>query len=287
VTGIHEAREALGKRLRDIRLDAGLNGRELAVRAGWPPSKVSKIEYGKQTPTDEDLRVWCGHCRAESQVADLIATLRNVEAAYLEYKRINAAGLRQPQRMRAKLEAETRFTRWYEPCLVPGPLQTPDYVSGVMRKVTDFYEIPAGDFDAAVAKRLERQRILYNGNHRFHFILAEQVLHTTVGDNDVMRAQLDRLLIAMSLPRVVIGIIPTDASYEVPTTNFVMYDTQRVLVETIAAELTITQPREIALYERTFQALAKQAVVGKAARALMVSELERRRGAIDADGDDA
>lgn len=272
---VREAREALGQRLREIRKDAGLTGRALARLAGWHESKVSKIEYGKQAPSETDIRVWCQHCRANKQVADLIATLRNVEAAYLEYKRINANGLRHPQQMRSKLEAQTRLTRWYEPCLVPGPLQIPEYVGAILRKVTDFYEIPADDFDAALTKRLERQRILYKGNHRFYFILAEQVLHTTVGDNDVMTAQLDRLLVAMSLPRVVIGVIPADAAYEVPTTNFVMYDMRQVQVETIAAELTITQPRELELYERTFQALAKQAVYGVQARAVIQSRLER------------
>lgn len=286
MTGVHEAREALGQRLRDIRMDAGLNGRQLAALAGWHSSKVSKIEYGKQQPDDKDIRVWCRHCGAEKQVTDLIASLRNVEAAYLEYKRINATGLRHPQQMRSKLEAETRLTRWYEPCLMPGPLQTPDYIAEVLRKVTEFYEIPTNDFEVAVAKRLERQQILYRGNHRFHFILAEQVLHTTVGDDDIMTAQLDRLLIAMSLPRVVISIIPARAHYEVPTTNFVLYDRRRVQVETIAAELTITQPRETALYERTFQTLAKQGVVGNEARALITTALALRRRT-KPNGDDA
>jgi transcriptional regulator with XRE-family HTH domain len=277
VSGAHEARETLGRRLRDLRVDAELNGRQLATLAGWQSSKVSKIEYGKQMPTDADIRAWCRHCGAHNQVADLIATLRNVEAAYLEYKRIMAAGLRHPQQTRSKLENETRYTRWYEPCLVPGFLQTSDYLISVLRKVTAFYEIPTDDFDAAVTKRLDRQRNLHQGNRRYHFILAEQVLFTTVGDDDVMIAQLDRLLRAMSLPRVVISIIPANASYEVPTTNFVLYDRHRVQVETIAAELTITQPREVALYEKTFLTLAKQAVIGDAARALITAALDRRQ----------
>ncbi len=279
MSGAHEAREALGRRLHDLRVDAELTGRQLATLAGWQSSKVSKIEYGKQMPTDADIRAWCRHCGSNKQVPDLIATLRNVEAAYLEYKRIMAAGLRHPQQARAKLENETRHTRWYEPCLIPGFLQTPDYLIGVLRKVTAFYEIPTDDFESAVAKRLERQRNLYQatGKRRFHFILAEQVLCTTVGDDDVMIAQLDRLLRAMSLPRVIISIIPANAPYEVPTTNFVLYDRHRVQVETIAAELTITQPREVALYEKTFLALAKQAVIGDAARALITTALDRRR----------
>jgi hypothetical protein len=60
--------------------------------------------------------------------------------------------------------------------------------------------------------------------------------------------QLDRLLVAITLPHVKLGIIPTGADYEVPTNNFIMYDDKVVHVETVSAELTIKQPREVALY---------------------------------------
>ncbi|NNH73159.1 hypothetical protein HLB23_25430 [Nocardia uniformis] len=44
-------------------------------------------------------------------------------------------------------------------------------------------------------------------------------------------------------------------------------------METITAELTTAQPREIALYEKTFCTLTEQAVIGDAARTLIVSGL--------------
>ncbi|WP_280364065.1 hypothetical protein [Nocardia wallacei] len=47
-------------------------------------------------------------------------------------------------------------------------------------------------------------------------------------------------------------------------------------METITAESTITQPREIALYEKVFTALTEQAVHGEAAREMIAAELERR-----------
>lgn len=282
MTGVHEAREALGQRLRDLRLDAGLNGRQFAALTGWVPSKVSKIEYGKQTPTDTDIEVWCRHCQAQRQIPDLIATLRNVEAAYMEWRRITGTGIKLRQQQSAPLEAETRLMRWYEPVLVPGLLQTPDYTNALMQKLVTFYDIP-DDIEEAVAVRMERQQGLYRGNHRFHFIIAEQALQTVIGDSGIMMGQLDRLLIAMSLPRVVVGIIPNRTAYEVPTTNFTMFDQRLVKVETVAAELNITQPREIALYDKTFQALNQQALYGANARALMVAELDRLRGRLESD----
>jgi transcriptional regulator with XRE-family HTH domain len=269
-TTAKEAREAFGERLRNLRKDAGLTGRQLSELAGWPPSKVSKIEYGKQAPTDDDVRVWCIHTRSANQVPDLIANLRNVETAYLEWRR-----MRLPHRQKQSIaaEAKTNLMRWYEPVLVPGLLQTPPYAEAILRTVLDFCDEPETDIDASLAARLERQQVLYRGNHRFYFILAEQVLHTRVGTSDVMVEQMDRLLTAMSLPRVVLGIVPSARRYTAPTNNFIMFDSRMVQVETVSAELTITQPSEIALYERSFHRLKDQAVHGADARAMIMAAM--------------
>lgn len=166
--------------------------------------------------------------------------------------------------------------RWYEPVLVPGILQTAEYAAAVMRRVIDFYGIP-DDLEAGVAARMERQQILYKGQHRFHFILAEQALHTLVGDTHVMIGQLDRLLSVLSLPRVRLGILPTSHSYRVPTNQFIMFDDRTVHVEAISAELAITQPREVVLYTRAFQELSKLAVYTQGARDLIETSLHNHR----------
>ncbi|MGH3477510.1 MAG: helix-turn-helix domain-containing protein [Pseudonocardiaceae bacterium] len=269
-SSVHQAKEALGHRLRDLRKDAGLTGRGLAELAGWHSSKVSKIEFGKQAPSEDDIRVWCHHAGADSHIPDLIATVRHIEAMYVEWRRMLGTGTRRRQQISRTLEAQTRLIRWYEPILIPGLLHTAEYAEAVMRRVIDFYQIP-DDLDAGVAARMERQHILYNGDHRFHFIIAQQALHTTVGDAGVMIGQLDRLLTAMSLPRVILGIIPANAGYRVPTNQFIMFDNRLVHVETISAELTISQPREIALYNKTFAELSRQAVTGQAARTLIAT----------------
>lgn len=275
-SSVHQAREALGHRLRDIRKDAGLTGRELATLAGWHSSKVSKIEYGKQTPSEDDIRVWCRHTKTGNQVADLIAAVRNIEAMYVEWRRMLGTGTRRRQQASRILEANTRLMRWYEPLLVPGILHTVEYAEAVMRRVIEFYDIP-DDLDAGVAERMERQQTLYRGNHRFRFLITQQALLTTVGDSNVMIGQLDRLLVVMALPRITLGIIPALAEYRVPTNQFIMFDNRLVHVETVSAELTIKQSREIALYGKAFEELAKIAVIGNAARALITAALENRR----------
>jgi transcriptional regulator with XRE-family HTH domain len=89
-----QAQEALGVRLRELRKDAGLTGRALATATRQHYNRVSKIEHGVQPPSDRDIRDWCHACDAEDQIPDLIATLRAVESAYLEFRRQSRAGMK-------------------------------------------------------------------------------------------------------------------------------------------------------------------------------------------------
>ncbi|MEV6769601.1 DUF5753 domain-containing protein [Nocardia sp. NPDC051030] len=206
---------------------------------------------------------------------DLIASVRNIEAAYMEWRRILGTGTKRRQQASVKLEADTESMRWFEPFLIPGLLQTAEYAEEILRNVIEFYRT-SNDLDEGVSKRMERQQILYRRNHRFHFVIAEQALNTTVGDDHVMIGQLDRLLAVATMARVTLGIVPAKALYRVPISNFIMFDNRLVMVETVTAEMAITQPREIVLYGRTFDTLANQSVTGEAARALIRNALELR-----------
>ncbi|UGT40180.1 helix-turn-helix domain-containing protein [Nocardia yamanashiensis] len=275
VDSVQEASEALGKRLREIRRDAGVTGRELAARAHWHESKVSRIEHGKVRPSTADLRAYCTHCDANEQLADLLASLHNIDSAWLEWRRLLGTGVRRGQQLALKLEAETAIIRNYEPQIIPGLLQTAEYAEAKLKRVIEFYRLP-DDLDAGVSKRMERQQILYKRGHQFHFLIAEASLYTTVGDDQVMRGQLDRLQTIIGMPRVTLGIIPLMAEALVVVEGFMMFDNRMVKVEAHTAELTVTQPREVALYGRAFDTLAGQSATGEAARALIRTALHQR-----------
>ncbi|MFF3224127.1 helix-turn-helix domain-containing protein [Nocardia suismassiliense] len=276
-SSVHQARQALGQTLRGLRRDAGLSGRQLASLAGWHESTVSKIETGDRSPTEDQLRAYCIHTGNEEQLPDLIATLRNVEATYLEWRRVLGTGTKRRQNQAVKLAEASRLMRIFQPHIIPGILQTAEYAAAVLRRYVDFYHVP-DDVEEGVAKRLERQQLLYKGDHRFHILIAEQALHTTVGADSEMLGQLDRLLAVIGLPRVRLGVVPTAAELPMQITNFVMFDDRLVLVETVAAELSVTQPREIAVYGRVFEILSGQSVTGEAARGLVRRAMETRSG---------
>jgi hypothetical protein len=273
-----QAQEALGARLREIRKDAGLSGRVLAAVTGQHYTRVSKIENGVQPPTDQDIRDWCRACTAEEQIADLIATARAVESAYLEFRRQARAGMRRVLGAHTTRRYEhTSVFRIYEHNAIPGLFQTAAHSAAMLSFWIGFLEVP-NDLDAAVAARAERQRVLYQRGKQFSVVLEEQALRTWFGTAEVQEEQLRRLLEVMSMPAVSLGIIPLMTERTgVASAGFWIFDTSIVALEIPTASIEVTRPQEIELYTRMFDHLKATAVYGPAARALIAKVLSELR----------
>ncbi|MFM9583566.1 helix-turn-helix domain-containing protein [Streptomyces caniscabiei] len=274
-TQVEEALQALGARLRGFRKDAGFtSGRAFARATSWQESKVSRIENGKQRPSEDDIRVWCEMTGQGDQLGDLVAIVRHVDELWLEWRRQLQTGVEKRQRQAIPVYARTKVFRIWHPTVVWGTLQTSEYAAEVFQQGVSYYEIP-NDAEAAVAKRLERQQYLYQGDRIFNVLLGEQALYTNFGGPEVMRGQLDRLLAVMRLPRLSLGIVPRSAPTSIwPGNAFSMFDDRLVLVETYSAELSVTQPREIELYTKAFALLKQSAVYGTAVRDLISTAIQ-------------
>src|SRR5487761_1008915 len=256
---VERARQALGARLREIRMDARLNARQLAELTGWHFTKISRLEHGVRLPSAEDIDAWCRHCGAEDQAQDLIATARAVDAMYTEWRRKMRSGLKHFQDSYLPLYEETTRFRAYETIFVPDLLATASYTTAVLKTWTELMSLPA-DVDSAVAARMQRQNVLYSRSHHFDVILEEQVLLTQVGDPDVMAGQLDRLMAMASVPSVRMGIIPARAQRATGGhSSFWIFDDGRVQIETPSALLVVTQPEEISIYAQIFDTLRRSA----------------------------
>ncbi|MEV6773357.1 helix-turn-helix transcriptional regulator [Nocardia sp. NPDC051030] len=269
-----EARRALGARLRDVRKDAGLSARQLAAVTGQHFTRVSKIENGIQSPTDQDIRDWCHACAAEDQIADLTAALRVVDSAYLEFRRESRAGLKRVLGAHTQQRyQQTKVFRIYEHNVIPGLFQTAEYSGAMLSFWIRFLGAP-NDIGDAVAIRMERQRILHRGGKRFVVVLEEQALRTWFGDATVQVGQLGRLLELMSAPNISIGIIPLMIKRAaVASAGFWIFDDDLVALETPTASIQVTQPAECEMYARMFEVLKQSAVYGRDARALVLKVL--------------
>src|SRR5215469_6092711 len=247
------AQEALGARMREIRLDAGLSARALAFATGQHFTRVSKIEHGVQAPSDKDIRDWCSACGADGQVPDLIATARSVATMYQEFRRQARAGMKRVLGPHTdERYAATATFRIYEHNAVPGLFQTAAYCESMVAFWIGFLGIP-NDLQAAVAARMARQQILADSGKRFTVVLEEQALRTWFGTAEVQAGQLGRLLEVMGLPGVCLGIIPMMTERTgVPSAPFRIFDDVLVALETPTAAIEVTQPEEIGAYVRMF-----------------------------------
>jgi transcriptional regulator with XRE-family HTH domain len=268
-SNVHEARTALGKRLRELRSSAGISGRRLAESLSWPPSKVSKLENGRQTPTDDDIRDWTRVTGSVAETDALLASLHTLEVQHAEWQRVMRTGLRPRQQALIEWDQRTRLFRAFEATVVPGLLQTAEYARARFAEGIRRLKLP-NDINDAVAARVQRQEILYRPDKRFHFVLTEAALRFRLCPPEVMLGQLDRLVSLSQLPNVRLGVIGFETQYATsPWHGFWLYDSERVLIETFSASLDLRQPQEIELYENAFEQLAAVASYGRAARGII------------------
>lgn len=234
-------------------------------------SKVSRIENARTAPSPADIRAWARTCGADRLSEELTDALRAVEGTWIEWRRMERTGLRTAQESVRPLYERTRAFRAYDSWIVPGLLQTMSYTTTVLRAVRQRRGLEVDDVNAAVAERMDRQHVLYEGRHTFAFVLEEAVLRAGIGGREVMREQLRHLLTVGFLPSVSLGIVPMqpDRSVMRPVEGFWIFDRAQVAVELVSGHLTITQPREVEMYVRVFREMCDLAVYGQGARDLI------------------
>ncbi|MFC5182792.1 helix-turn-helix domain-containing protein [Actinomadura harenae] len=275
---IQDARRAFGNRLRGLRLDAGLSGVDLARQCGWHKSKISKIEHGTQVPTESNLRAWADACGAVEQIPELIASHRQLDEMWEEYRHAFRAGLNQQSARIRPLYERTKLVRAYESQTIPGFLQTRDYTRAVVADVSRFHGL-AEDVDLVAGGRMNRRRVLESARCAYSFVVEAPALYAVRGGVPAMLEQLDYIERAASFPNVALGIIPLGSHRNIwPGEGFYVYDDVLVRSEHWTGGYRTKRPSEIAIYLRFFNLLRDQAVYGDAARAELETARRRLRG---------
>jgi hypothetical protein len=220
--------------------------------------------------------VWCRNCGTGRRVAEeVVAALHAVEGMWIEWRRMERGGLRRAQESVHPTYERTRRFRFYCSSILPGIVQTEAHTEVILRAIMRRRDLP-DDIDDAVAVRMERQRFLRRGDHRFSILVEESALRCGIGRADVWAGQLGHLLSVSSLPSVSLGVIPFGVGREAawPVESFYLFDDAEVNVELVSGYLTVTQPREIEMYAQTFSELAELAVFGARARRLISEAIE-------------
>jgi len=265
--------------LRTLRERAALTGTGLAEVLGWNQSKVSKIERGKQMPTEADVVGWLSACQADAETMEI--ALGAIRKLRTEHKNIRAEfrkrGTVSFQQQYDELTRQSRDIRAVEVTLIPGFVQTSAYARHVMQWAIVKNEPETVDITAAVAARMKRQDALYDPARRFQFVITEFALRAMPCPRDVMQGQLVRLLDVLELPNVELGILPTHEELKaVPVNSFTLFDEELVVVETIASVLEHRGP-EVEVYRLVMDELIAEARAGQQAREMILDSIAALR----------
>ncbi|WP_329120230.1 helix-turn-helix domain-containing protein [Streptomyces sp. NBC_01465] len=249
----------LAAALRALRKAAGHKAETTARRAVMSPSKLSKIETGKALPTVGDVeRILTALDVPDDAKGELLRAARAAATEATAWRAVRRTGYWKHQQEIQAIESQTRTLRLFQGQLVPGLLQSAEYMSAI-------FDLPPGlgpeTKAKAVAARLERQQALYDTTRTFHFLMTESVLRWLICPPAVMAVQLDRLLSLARLPNVQLGLLPLGRRMpDFPMTCFSAYDERLVIVETFHAQVNTRDPKDVALYLETFERFAQVAL---------------------------
>jgi transcriptional regulator with XRE-family HTH domain len=261
-----QARERLGQELQRVRVLAGLSGARIAAALGISQSTVSRIERGDSVPSVAQVTAWADAAGAGEERRVLVLAL--AEAAVNEVishrERLTDWGLTAEQETVHELEATARTLRHFQPCIIPGLLQTAAYARRILAMAD-----PSADLGQAVAARMNRQAILYDPGRTLEFLLTEQALRFRPGSGDVLPAQLDHLASVATLETVSLGVIPADAEmHAITRCGFIVYEDRAdgrppfAFTETPHASLSASDPADVQVYRDQLAAFRRSAVYG-------------------------
>ncbi|MEV5471873.1 helix-turn-helix transcriptional regulator [Streptomyces sp. NPDC052207] len=198
-------RRRLGQELRRLREVKGMTAEEVAERLLVSQSKISRLENGRRSISQRDVRDLCGVYEVEDQ--RVVESLMEMARDSRQQGWWHAFG-DIPYSVYIGLETDAESLRVYEPQIITGLLQTRSYAEALIQGALP--ETSAADIDKRVQVRMRRQERVAAENSplRLWVVLDEAALRRVVGNNLVMREQLEHLAEMSQLPHVTVQVLP-------------------------------------------------------------------------------
>ncbi|MEU8180639.1 helix-turn-helix transcriptional regulator [Micromonospora sp. NPDC049047] len=236
--------------LKAARAGAEVSQETLATLTKWSPSTVAAIETGRRRPTMEFAVAADEALATGGLLAELLraADRQRLPTWFVPWRNHEEQAIRLCE---------------FEPCLIPGLLQTEDYARAV---ISAGGLNPTKVVDELVTVRMERQQLWQRAESpQCVFVLDETALRRPVGGPAVLDAQLGRLMEIAVMPSVSLHVVPLDAGAHVGLTGGFLLaelpDGERVTyVEDVARGHVIDDPDVVRLIGRKWDSLLGEAL---------------------------
>jgi hypothetical protein len=197
----------LGAHLRRLREARGVTREDAGWKIRASESKISRMELGRVSFKQRDVAdlLTLYGLDDEEERARLLALVRNANTPgwWHRYGDVLPAWFNSY----VGLEAAAALIRTYEVQFVPGLLQTRDYARAVV--LLGHRSAPENEIEHRVDLRINRQQILGRADPpQLWAVIDEAALRRPVGGLDVMRGQLEALMVLTKQPHIRLQVVP-------------------------------------------------------------------------------
>ncbi|TBO60245.1 XRE family transcriptional regulator [Streptomyces kasugaensis] len=257
-------RRRLGQELRRLRELKGMTAEEVAERLLVSQSKISRLENGRRSISQRDVRDLCGVYEVDDH--RIVDSLMQMAKDSRQQGWWHAFG-DIPYSVYIGLETEAASLRVYESLLLPGLLQTPGYAEAVIPGTVP--ELAPDQLDKRIQVRMRRQERVNDPDRqlRLWVVLDESALRRVVGSHLIMREQLEYLVEVSLLPHVTVQVLPYDTGAHAGmsgTFSILEFDdaadSSVVYIEGVTSDLYLEKTNDVHKYTIMYEHLRAQAL---------------------------
>ncbi|MBQ1052388.1 helix-turn-helix domain-containing protein [Micromonospora sp. C51] len=264
-------RRQLGRYLRELRENAHVTVVAAAKELEWSTPRIWRYETGQVPMHPNDVEAMC---RVYGATPETIQTMRSLARETKAHGWWHSYGeaIEDWFKLYVGLEAAATKIRKYEADLVPGLLQTVEYMTEVI--ATNHPDLSRAEQQLKVDVRLRRQRLLARAVPRapyYDVILSEAVLRRPLRDRLAMARQLDALVVAGRQHNIKIRVLPLAAGLfrSADTGTFTMLDfptdvrepePTTIYMDGPCGAVYLDKPHEIRTYEEVWRSLGERAL---------------------------
>jgi hypothetical protein len=203
-------RRQLGRQLRGLRQRARKTHGDVELAGLGHRSTVWRIEAGRGKANPATVRALCWLYGADEATTETLYAMsrRGQQPGWWEEYNGHVPSW---FTLYLGLEAEARALSIYQPSVVHGLLQTPEYATAMLSAGAQ----SSADVERQVRLRLDRQRAVFEREDplRLNLVLGEGALRCAIGGPEVLGAQLDHLRTVDRLQQVDVRVLPFAAGW--------------------------------------------------------------------------